>query len=59
MQRLVQRELKGRLYRPRYEEAEPVAVGEQVFTHQYYYTTSDLDEAREKAALEAAEDEDS
>ena len=55
MQRRVQRELKGRLYRPRYENAEAVPTGEQVFTHQYYYTTADLNEAREKAALEASD----
>ena len=58
MQRKVQRELKGRLYRPRYENAEPAPAGEQVFTHQYFYTTSDLDEAREESALESTPDED-
>lgn len=59
MQRLVQREVKGRLYRPRYENAEPVAVADQVFTHQFYYTTDDLEEAREELALRNPEEEDS
>ena len=58
MQRLVQREVNNRLYRPRYENAEPVAVGEQVFTHQFYYTTEDLDDAREEIAIRNAEEED-
>ena len=59
MQRLVQREVKGRLYRPRYEDAEPVAVGEQVFTHQFYYTSDELAEARQELALQNAREEDS
>lgn len=54
MLRVVQRDVKGRLYRPRYEDAKPVAVSDQVFTHQFYYTTEDLEEAREELAIENA-----
>jgi tetratricopeptide (TPR) repeat protein len=59
MQRLVQREVKGRLYRPRYEDAKPVAVSDQVFTHQFYYTAEDLEEARGEMAPRNPEEEDS
>jgi hypothetical protein len=59
MQRLVQREVKGRLYRPHYEDAKPVAVTDQVFTHQFYYTAEDLEEAREEMASRNPEEEDS
>ena len=52
MQRAVQREMRVRMYRPRYEEAEPVKSEGQVLTHMFYYKQSDLDDRRE-AALEA------
>lgn len=52
MERTVHRELRGRMYRPRYEEAEPVKSEGQVFTHMFYYKQSDLDERRQ-AAVEA------
>lgn len=42
MQRDVQRELRGRLYRPRYQNAEPVDTLDEVFTHMFYYKQSDL-----------------
>lgn len=50
MQKLVHREIRGRLYRPRFEDAEPVATSNQVFTHLFYYKLSDLEERREEAA---------
>ena len=59
MLRVVQREVKGRLYRPRYQDAKPVAVSDQVFTHQFYYTAEELEEAREELALRNAREEDS
>jgi len=55
MERTVHRELRGRMYRPRYEEAEsgekakPVKSEGQVLTHMFYYKQSDLDERREAA----------
>jgi tetratricopeptide (TPR) repeat protein len=50
MQKLVHREIRGRLYRPRFEDAGPVKSTNQVFTHLFYYTQSDLEERREAAA---------
>jgi hypothetical protein len=58
MERDVHREMRARLYRPRYEQADsdedakPVKSEGQVFTHRFYYQQADLDERRE-AALEA------
>ena len=53
MQKLVHREIRGRLYRPRFEDAEPVKTTNQVFTHLFYYKQSDLEERREEAAGDA------
>ena len=50
MEKLVHREIRGRLYRPRFEDAEPVESTNQVFTHLFYYKQSDLDERREEAS---------
>jgi tetratricopeptide (TPR) repeat protein len=56
MERDVHREIRGRLYRPRYEQAEaddeakPVRSEGQVFTHRFYYQQSDLDQRREAAS---------
>lgn len=58
MERNVHREMRGRLYRPRYEQADPDEKASpeksegQVFTHSFFYQKSDLDERRE-AAFEA------
>ena len=50
MQKRVHREVRGRLYRPRFEEAEPVKTTDEVFTHLFYYKQSDLEDRRESAA---------
>jgi hypothetical protein len=50
MEKLVHREIRARLYRPRFEDAEPVKTTNQVFTHLFYYKLSDLEERREAAA---------
>jgi tetratricopeptide (TPR) repeat protein len=50
MEKLVYREVRGRLYRPRFEEAEPVKSSDEVFTHLFYYKLSDLEDRREAAA---------
>lgn len=50
MEKLVHREIRSRLYRPRFEDAEPVKTTNQVFTHLFYYKLSDLEERREEAA---------
>ena len=47
MQRLVQRELSSRVYRPVYEAAKPVISTDHVFTHLFFYKRSDLDKRRE------------
>ena len=52
MQRTVQRELRRRLFRPRFENAVPVATPDQTLAHTFYYRQSDLDAIR---AAEAAE----
>jgi len=49
MQRAVHRELRSRMYRPRFDDAEPVSSENRVFTHVFYYKQSDLDERREEA----------
>lgn len=49
MERIVHRELRSRMYRPRYEDADPVLTEDQVLTHMFYYKQSDLDERREAA----------
>lgn len=52
MQREAQRELRRRLYRPRFEDGEAVTTPEQMLVHTYFYRQSDLDSIR---AAEAAE----
>jgi tetratricopeptide (TPR) repeat protein len=49
MEKSVHRELRARMYRPRYEEADPVISEDQVLTHMFYYKQSDLDVRREEA----------
>ncbi len=50
MQRYLRRELRTRLYRPRFEDGEPVATTELAFTHTYSYRQSDLEALRASAA---------
>ena len=50
MEKLVHREIRGRMYRPRFEDAQPVESANQFFTHLFYYKQSDLEERREAAA---------
>jgi tetratricopeptide (TPR) repeat protein len=50
MQKLVHREVRGRMYRPRFEDAQPVKTTNEVFTHLFYYKLSELEERREAAA---------
>jgi tetratricopeptide (TPR) repeat protein len=57
MQRTVHREMRSRLYRPRFDEAEPVTTSEQLFVHRFYYTQADLD-AEQPATEGDGEDED-
>ena len=54
MQRAAQRELRTRIFRPRFEqieeEAEAVDTPEQVYTHTFYYLQDELDKKREEEA---------
>lgn len=46
IRRLIQRELRTRIYRPRFADAQPVATENQVFTHTFYYRQTDLDKLK-------------
>ncbi len=59
MQQLVLRELRRRIFRPRFENGDPVDTPAQVLVHTFYYRQSDLDQRREAAAAVADEEEDS
>lgn len=50
MSRSVMRELRQRLYRPRFEDAEVVATPNQTFVHTFFYRQSDLNAIRAEAA---------
>jgi tetratricopeptide (TPR) repeat protein len=53
MQRIVHREIRQRLFRPVLVEGEPVDSDKRVFTHEFFYKDSELEEIRsKKAALE-------
>lgn len=46
MQKLVQREIRRRIFRPRFENAEAVVSTSQLLIHSYFYRQSDLDALR-------------
>ncbi len=50
LHRRVQRQLRRRIYRPRYADGEPVATEDQVIVHTFYYSQADLEEARGNAS---------
>lgn len=50
MQKLVQRELRKRVFRPRYFEANPIATPDQIFEHTFFYHQSDLDALRDESS---------
>lgn len=47
--RYVQREMRQRLYRPRFENGEVVVTPDQILAHTFFYRQSDLDAARAEA----------
>ncbi len=49
IQRLVSREVRARIFRPRFEDAAPVDTPNQSFTHSYFYRQAALDEVRAQA----------
>ena len=55
MQRAVHRELRRRVFRPRFFEANPVASPDQVIVHTFFYRQSDLDEPRGESSDSATE----
>ena len=57
MQRLVQREMRTRIYRPRFVDAVPTTTENQLLIHQFYYQQADLDALQEATA--AADKDDS
>lgn len=48
----VQREVRTRLYRPRFADGQPVDTGNQQFTHRFYYRQDDLEALRRENAAE-------
>ena len=56
MQRLVQREMRTRIYRPRFVDAVPTTTEHQLLIHQFYYQQADLD-ALQDATAAAEKDE--
>lgn len=55
MHRRVQRELRRRIYRPRYTAEGPVATEQQVIMHRYFYRQEELDALRNPATTVAEE----
>jgi hypothetical protein len=49
MQRMIQREVRTRIYRPRFIDAQPVSTPNQALSHTFYYRQEDLDKLREEA----------
>jgi len=55
MQKTVHRELRGRVYRPRFLDANPVASPDQIIVHKFFYRQSDLDALRSDSSESASE----
>ena len=49
MQNAVQREMRSRLYRPRFEDGDPVMTPDIADTHTFYYRRADLEALRNSA----------
>lgn len=49
MQLNVQRELRRRIFRPEYQNAEAVRTEDQIIVHRFYYRQADLDALRATA----------
>ena len=47
MRRSVQREVRTRVYRPRFEDAEPIDTPNQALTHTFFYRQEELEKLRE------------
>lgn len=55
LHRKVQRELRRRIFRPRFEDGEPANTEEQIIVHKYFYDQAELDALRSKNAEESEE----
>jgi hypothetical protein len=55
MQKTVHRELRRRVFRPRFFEANPVASPDQVIVHTFFYRQFDLDALRSDSSKSASE----
>jgi hypothetical protein len=55
IQKAVQRELRRRIFRPRFFEGEPVTSVDQVFVHTFFYRASDLEELRDESPTSESE----
>jgi tetratricopeptide (TPR) repeat protein len=53
MQKFMQREIRRRIFRPRFENAEVVASPDQELVHTYFYRQADLDAVRSSTAATA------
>ena len=53
MRRYIQREMRTRIFRLRFEDAEPVASPNQMLSHTFYYRKDELDEIRAAEGAEA------
>ena len=56
MQTLVEREIRRRLFRPRFDNAEAVDSKQQLFEHTFYYRQSDLDALQSEGATSSQEE---
>jgi len=55
IQKATQRQLRRRIFRPRFFEAEPVTSTDQVFIHTFFYRMSDLEALREESSAADSE----
>ena len=55
IQRQVQREIRSRIFRPRFEEGEPVSTENLTYTHSFLYRRSELNALRETKAAGGTE----
>lgn len=53
VRRIVQRELRSRIYRPKFVEAEPMGSDGQLFTHEFFYMEPDLEQLKAQAELDS------
>ena len=56
MRRYIQREMRARIYRPRFVDAEPVDSPNQTLSHKFYYRQDELDELRENSGAQSPPD---